>query len=323
MSAVLAGYCLFRFYAQTSGNHLVLPYLMAAGALLGMADNAWRAIFTAAADTSGAAKDLPSSAVSTTAAYFIAVFTSLAGLMCAMTGGYNSFRAGAAMILLTLIGSALFRNVEIISPILKGLSAGMLFVIGMTPHSNFIEMLEISETRIPAAFFAIYMVVASVLAQVRDSAKPREAPVEEELSGETASRLLKMRDEAVDRAVVWFGGAALVLIPLALALVMPSRWLSWCILVALSLSTLLRLIPVLAYGTRKDLADLVEAVYRGGALLNAGSVASLGGYHLTQPIFAGWEISLPEHIQLVAVAAIALLAAPAWLLRRVAPLDDE
>ena len=320
MSSVLAGYCLIRYYANTSGNLLVVPYLLAAGALLSMAEAAWRFIFTAAAENETIPADQPSSAISPTGSYLVAVFTTLAGLMCAMTGGYNTFRAAGVMIILFLARAALFRKTEIISPLLRGLSAGMLFVIGMTAHPSFIEMLFISETRIPAAFFAIYMVVTAVLTQVRDSSKPRETPAREELNSQTASRLLEMRDETIDRSVVWFGGAALIFIPLVMAWVMPWRWLSWTLLVFLALSTLLRLIPVLAYRTRKDLADFLEAVHRGTALLNAGGVASLGTYYMKE-IAEGWIIPMPGREQLVAVAIIALLATPAWLLRRVAPID--
>lgn len=320
MSSVLAGYCLFRFYAFTAGNLLVVPYLLAAGALLAMADAAWRHIFAAAAENDVIPADRPSSALSPTGSYLVAVFTTLAGLMCAMTGGYNSFRAGAALIVLSLAQSALFRKTEVITPILRGISTGMLFVIGMTAHPSFTEMLYIGETRIPAAFFTIYMIVAAVLAQVRDSAKPREAPADEELASETASRLLEMRDETVDRSVVWFGGGALILIPLVMAWVMPWRWVSWTLLTFLALSILLRLIPVLVYRTRRDLADFIEAVYRGGAWLNAGGVASLGTYHLKE-VSEGWLIPMPGQEEIIAVAIIALLATPAWLLRRAAPID--
>jgi hypothetical protein len=320
MSTVLAGYCLFRFYAYTAGNQLVVPYLLAAGALLAMADSAWCVIFANAAENGEQPAHVRPGTLGATAAYFIAVFTTLAGIMCAMTGGYNSFRAAGAMTILMLARSALFRTTEVISPLLGGLSAGMLFVIGMTAHPSFVEMLHIGEARIPAAFFCVYMIIASVLSQVRDSAKPREAPAGEELSSETASRLLEMRDDAVDRSVIWFGGGALLLVPLALAWVMPWRWLSWTFLVFLTLSILSKLIPVLVYRTRKDLVNFIESVYRGSALLNAGGVASLGDYRMRE-VYEGWFIPMPGRDELLAVAIIALLAAPAWLLRRAAPVD--
>ena len=320
MSAVLAGYCLFRFYAYTAGNLLVVPYLLAAGALLGMADSAWRSIFTAAAENPDSSEELPSGSVGTTASFLLAVFTTVAGLMCAMTGGYNSFRAAGLMILLTLGKSALFRQVEIITPILKGLSWGMLFIIGTTAHPSFTEMLYIDETRIPAAFFILYMIVAAVLSQVRDSAKPRAAPPEEELASVTASRLLEMRDDAIDGMVAWFAGGTLVVIPLVQAWIMPWRWLSWTILAFLAVSTLTRLIPVVAYRTRKDLVRFIESVFRGGAFLNAGAVASLGDYRLHE-VYQGWQIPVPGRDELAAVAVIIMLAAPAWLLRRAAPVE--
>ncbi|MCC8190114.1 MAG: hypothetical protein LIP77_05675, partial [Planctomycetes bacterium] len=103
MASVLTGYCLYRFYANTTGNLLVLPYLIAAGALLAMAEGAWRMIFAAAASNATIPEDQPSSALSPTAAYLVAVFTTLAGLMCAMTGGYGTFQAAAALILLILL----------------------------------------------------------------------------------------------------------------------------------------------------------------------------------------------------------------------------
>ena len=320
MSAVMAGYCLIRYYANTTGNLLVVPYLLAAGALLAMADAGWRLIFNAAAENERIPDDQPSSALSPTWAYLITVFTTLAGLMCAMTGGYNSFRAGGAMIVLMLARSALFRTTEVVAPMLRGLTSGMLFVIGMTAHPSFAEMFYIDETLIPTLFFTIYMVVVAVLAQVRDSARPREAPAGEKLSNETASRLLEMRDETVDRSVVWFAGAALILVPLVMAWVLPWRWLSWTLLIFLAVTTMFRLIPVLAYRTRRDLADFVEAMYRGGALLNAGAVASQGTYHMKE-IAADWIIPMPGREQLAAVAFIALLAMPAWVLRRAAPVD--
>lgn len=323
VSVVLSGYCLLRFYAYTAGNLLVVPYLLAAGALLAMADAAWRALFTAAAIGKGeesAANAGASGALSTTAAYFIAAFTTLAGLMCAMTGGYNSFRAAGAMIIIMLARGALFRTTEVVSPLLGGLSAGMLCVMGMTAHPSFGEMLHIGEIRQPAAFFAIYMMVTAVLVQVRDSSKPREAPLGEELTTETASRLLEMRNDTVDRTVVWFGGGALFLIPLVSAWTMPWRWLSWTFFLFLSLSLLAKLIPVLAYRTRRDLDNFIEAAIRGAALLNAGCVASLGDYRMRE-IYDGLTLPMPGRDEFAAVAAIVLLAVPAWLLRRAAPLE--
>ncbi len=320
MSAVLAGYCLIRFYAYTAGNILVLPYLLAAGALLGMADSAWRNIFTAAAENGDIHGDLPAGTVSTTASFLVAMFTTLAGLMCAMTGGFNSFRAAGVMIILFLVRSALFRAVEVLSPLLKGLASGMLFVIGMTAHTSFAETLSIDETRIPAAFFILYLVAAAVLSQARDSAKPREAPAGEELANETASRLLEMRDDAIDPVVAWFAGGALVAIPLVLAWILPWRWLSWVLLVLLAATTLVRLVPVLAYRTRKDLGAFIEAAHRGGAWLNAGAVASLGDYR-PREMYQGWSIPVPGQDELAAIIVIILLTMPAWLLRRAAPLD--
>lgn len=320
MSAVLAGYCLIRFYAYTAGNMLVVPYLLAAGALLGMADSAWRNIFTAAAEHGDIHGDLPAGTVSTTASFLVAMFTTLAGLMCAMTGGFNSFRAAGVAIILSLARSALFRKVEVLSPLLKGLCLAMPLAIGMTAHPSFAEMLDTVETRIPAAFFVFYMIVAAVLSQVRDSAKPREAPSGEALASETASRLLEMRDDAIDGMVAWFAGGALVLIPLVLAWIMPWHWLSWVILVLLALTTLSRLAPVLVYRTRRDLGNFVEAAYRGGAWLNAGAVASMGDYRMRE-IYQGWSVPVPGRDELAAVLVIIALAMPAWLLRRAAPTD--
>lgn len=321
MSAVLAGYCLIRFYAYTAGNLLVVPYLLAAGALLGMAESAWKTLFaTAAAAEKGVKLSLPTGSVSTTAGYLIAVFTTIAGLMCAMTGGYNSFRAAGAMILVFLLRAGAFRRVEVATPLLKGASFGLLFILGMTAHPSFAEMLYIGETRIPAAFFTLYMIVAAVLAQVRDSAKPRATAAADDLASDTASRLLEKRDNAIEPAVAWFAGGALVLIPLVLAWIMPWRWLSWLILAALALTTLARLAPVLVYRTRKDLGGLVEAAYRGGAVLSAGAVASLGDYRLRE-FYHGWAVPMPGRDELAAILIIAALALPAWLLRKAAPLD--
>ncbi len=320
MSAVLAGYCLFRFYAYTAGNQLVVPYLLAAGALLGMADSAWRALFTAAAEHPDSSEELPSGSVGTTASFLIAAFTTIAGLMCAMTGGYNSFRAAGLLILFSLGKSALFRRVEIVTPVLKGLSWGALFLTGMTAHPSFTEMASIDETRLPAAFFVFYMTVAAVLSQVRDSAKPRAAPAEEEFTGVTAARLLKMRDDAVDTLVPWFGGAALVAIPLVQAWILPWRWLSWALLALLAATTLARLIPVVAYRTRRDLARLIGGAYRGGAVLCAGAIVSLGDYR-PHTVYGNWRIPLPGNDELAAVAVIILLALPAWLLQKSAPVD--
>ncbi|MCL2001660.1 MAG: hypothetical protein FWG74_09510 [Planctomycetes bacterium] len=322
MSAVLAGYCLFRFYAYTVGNTLVMPYLLASGALLAMADSAWQLIFTVAAENEGTSDNLPAGAISTTASYLITVFTTIAGLMCAMTGGYNSFRVAGIMIILMLFRSALFRSTEVLSPLFGGLSTGMTFIIGMTAHPSFSEMFLIDETRIPAKFFALYMIVAAVLSHTRDTSKPRDVPASDGLANEVASRLMEIRDDAVDRSVVWFGGGALILIPLALAWVMPWRWLSWTLQVFLAMSLLFKLTPVLVYRTRRDLSNFIESVYRGGALLNAGGVASLGDYRLKE-IYDGWLLPMPGRDELAAVAIIALLSAPAWLLRRAAPIETS
>ncbi len=321
VSAVLTGYCLLRFNNNTAGNLLVVPYLLAAGALLAMADSAWRHLFTAAAEGETGTEEARQAAgvMSATASFFVASFVTVGGLMCAMTGGFNSFRAAGAMVILMLARSALFRRTEILSPMLAGLSGGMLVVLGTTAHPSFVELLYVREASLPAVFFTVYLIIATVLSQVRDSSKPQEVPAED-LSSETASRLLDMRDDAVDRTVVWFGGGALFLVPLVLAWIMPWRWLSWAFQLFLALSIGVKLVPVLVYRTRRDLAHLIEALFRGGALLNAGGVASLGEYQLRE-IYQGWSIPLPGRDELVAVAVIALLSAPAWLLKRVAPVD--
>lgn len=320
MSAVLAGYCLIRFYAYTAGNLLIVPYLLASGAFLGMAESAWKSLFDAAEEAHSHSDEIPAGTISTTAGFFVAVFTTIAGLMCAMTGGYNAFLAAGALVLVFLFRCAVFRRIEVVTPLLKGAGFGLLFIIGMTAHPSFAEMLYIGETRIPAAFFTFYMIVTAVLAQVRDSAKPRAAPAGEELSSETASRLLEMRDAAIDPTIAWFAGGTLVVIPLVLAWIMPWKWLSAIILIALALITLARLTPVLVYRTRKDLVTFIESSFRGGALLSAGAVASLGDYRLRE-FYHGWSIPMPPRDELAAIFIIAALAAPAWLLRKVAPID--
>lgn len=320
MSAVLAGYCLIRFYAYTAGNILVVPYLLAAGAFLGMAESAWKNLFETAAGNNPRSGDLQSGTISTTAGFFIAVFTTIGGLMCAMTGGFNAFRAAGLLVLVSLFRCALFRHTEVLTPLLKGASFGLLFIIGMTAHPSFAEMLYIGETRIPAAFFTFYMIVTAVLAQVRDSARPRATPAGEQLVNETASRLLEIRDSAIDPTVVWFAGGTLVLIPLILAWIMPWKWLSVIILAFLAVITLVRLIPVLVYRTRRDLVAFIESAYRGGALLSAGAVASLGDYRLRE-FYHGWSIPMPPRDELAAIFVIAVLAVPAWLLRKGAPID--
>ncbi len=321
MSAILAGYCLIRFYAYTSGNFLVLPYLLAAGALLGMADAGWRQVFQIAADADDNDVQTPTRGMlSTTAGYFVAVFTTLAGLMCAMTAGYNAFRTAGVFLLLSLARSALFRRTEIVSPLLGGLAWGVLFLIGMTAYPSFLEMLFIRETYLPVAFFTVYMVVACVLSQVCTSARPRETPDVEELASETASRLLEMRGDAIDGPVAWFAGGALALMPLALAWVMPWpwRWPSWGILAFLSLSIIAKLIPVLAYRTARDLEKFTDSVFRGSVLLSAGAVAGFGLYTMKE-IYDGWGIPIPGREELAAMIIIILLGGPAWILRRQAP----
>lgn len=320
VAAVLSGYCLFRFYAYTAGNVLVVPYLLVAGAFLGMADSAWRLIFTTAAETEKFPDDLPAGTVSPTASYYIAAFLTLAGLMCAMTAGFNAFRAAGIMIILFMARSALFRNTEVVTPILKGLGFGMFFVLGTTAHPSFMEMIYIAEIRTPAAFFTFYIIIAAVLSQVRDSAKPRAVPPDEELSSVTASRLLEMRDEAIDSLVPWIAGGLLFVIPLVLGWIISFHWLSWTIFGFLSLTTLGGLVPVLVYRTRKDLGNFIESVYRGGALLNAGSIACMGDYQIRE-VYEGLTIPLPGRDELVAIVFIVLLTIPAWVLRRAAPVD--
>lgn len=320
MSAVLAGYCLIRFYAYTAGNLLVVPYLLASGALLGMAESAWKSLFDAAAENESESGYEPSGSISTTAGFCVAVFITIAGLMCAMTGGFNAFRAAGTLVVVFLFRCAVFRRTEILTPLLKGAGFGLLFIIGMTAHPSFAEMLYIGEARIPAAFFTFYMIVAAVLAQVRDSAKPRAAPVGDDLASEAASRLLEMRDSAIDPVVAWFAGGTLVVIPLVLAWIMPWKWLSGVLLILLAVITLVRLVPVLVYRTRKDLVRFVESSFRGGALLSAGAVASLGDYRLRE-FYHGWAVPMPPRDELAAIFVIALLAAPAWVLRKAAPVD--
>ncbi|MDR1613581.1 MAG: hypothetical protein LBT97_12490 [Planctomycetota bacterium] len=312
MSACLAGYCLFRFYAYTAGNQRVVPYLLAAAALLAIANSGWHALFRAAKDPEPAGDG----GVSGGSLFIASAGATLGGLMCAMTGGYGSFRVAGVLVVLMLVGAALFQGVEIISPLLSGLTSGMFFVIGMTAHPAFNEMFYIQETRLPPALFAVYMTVASVLIQVRDSSKPRVTPGGDDLANETASRLLTMRDEAVDRFAIWFGGAALAAVPAAAIWTMPLQWLSTALLALLSVTMLTRLVPVLVYRTRKDLGNFIESTIRGGCLLNAGVVASLGSYQ-PRELYAGWAVSLPADDEMAAVAIILMLAGPAWLIGRV------
>ncbi|MDR0361731.1 MAG: hypothetical protein LBJ46_03445 [Planctomycetota bacterium] len=315
VSTVLAGYCLFRFYAYTAGNQRVVPYLLAAGGLLAVANSAWRALFRAAREPKDL-NDVEPRGVSTSTLFLVAAFCTVGGLMCAMTGGYGSFRSAGVLAIFMLSGTALFQGVEILSPVLGGLTHGMFFVIGMTAHPAFDEMLYIQETRLPPVFFAVYMTVTAVLAQVRDSAKPRNTPEGDDLSNETASRLLTMRDDVIDGFVVWFGGAALVIVPAAAIWIMPLHWLSIALFLILLVTVVVKLIPVLVYRTRKDLAAFIESTVRGGCLLNAGVVASLGAYQ-PREIYDGLFVSLPSDEELAAVAVILLLAGPAWLLGRV------
>lgn len=312
VSVVLAGYGLFRFYAHTDGNLRVVPYLLASGAFLAMADSAWNLIFKTAAENEF--PEGPSGGLSTGSGYIVAGLTTLAGLMCAMTGGYGSFRAAGLMVIAILARAALFRRTEVVSPLLHGLGAGLLFVIGMTAHPSFMEMLYIREARLPPAFYAVFTAVTAVLAQVRDSSKPREGPASDDLDNDTASHLLTLRGDVIDRSVVWFGGAALVVIPLAAAWIMPWRWLSWTLLGVLALSTVYRLIPVLVYRTRRDLDSFIVATGRGGVFLNAGVVASLGDYQYRE-VHDGWGLAFPANDELAIIAIIILLSLPAWFLR--------
>ncbi len=316
VSAVLAGYGLFRFYAHTSGNQRVVPYLLAAGALLAMANSAWNLIFTSAA--ANEFPEGPNAGLSTGAACFVAGLATLAGLMCAMTGGYGSFRIAGLLVIVILLRAALFRRTEIVTPLLDGAISGLMVILGMTAHPSFIEMLYISEARLPPTFFAVFAAITAVLTQVRDSSKPREGPVSDDLDNETASRLLTLRDDVIDRSVVWFGGLALFFIPLIAAWIMPWRWLSWTLLGLLSLTIIFRLIPVLVYRTRKDLNRFIDSSVRGGAFLNAGIVASLGDFQLRE-FYDGWSLPLPPKDEIAIIAMIMLLAAPAWLVRRADP----
>jgi hypothetical protein len=314
MSAALAGYCLFRFYANTAGNQLVLPYLLLAAALLSLADSAWQAIFAAAeAKMAGAGHE---GGLSPTAAFLAAVFASLAGLMCAMTGGFNSFRAGGALLMAILARHCLFRRLEIVSPLLGGLAAAMFMVIGMTAHPAFIEMLHVREIRVPATFFALYMTVAQVVAMTGEAPRRRPSPDGGGEPAETAyGRLAEPREEGVSRSVVGFGGAVLVVMPPILGWIMPWSWLSWTFLGFLALSLAVALAPALVYRTRRDLAAFVAAAQRGGVFLSAGAVASLGDY-LPRDIYEGWVVPMPGRDELAATIIIIALAAPAWFARR-------
>lgn len=319
ISAVLAGYGLFRFYANTAGNQRVVPYLLIAGALLAMADAAWTLIFQTAKEN--VFPEGPNSGLSIGSACLLAGFLTIAGLMCAMTGGFASFRTGGVLVLVILFKAALFRNVEIITPLLHGLIGGLVFILGMTAHPSFMEMLNIRETRLPPTFFAVYTAITFVLQQVKESSHPRAIPDSDDLDNETASRLLTLRDDTIDRVVAWVGGLALIAIPLIAAWIMPWRWLSWVILGFLAITLLFRLIPVLVYRTRKDLNNFIDSSTRGGAYLNAGIVATIGEYQMRE-IYDGWELPLPSNEELVAVVIILILAAPAWLLRKTAPEGD-
>ena len=318
VSVVLAGYGLLRFYAHTAGNLMVVPYLLATGALLAIADSAWNLIFRTASEN--VFPEGPTGGLSTGSACIVAGLATLAGLMCAMTGGYGSFRVGGALVIVILVKAALFRRTEVISPLLDGLKGGLFFVIGMTAHPSFLELLFTREARLPPTFFAVFTAVTAVLSQVRDSSRPREVPHSDDLANDTASRLLDLRDDAVDRSVVWFGGAALFFIPLAAAWIM-QRWLTWAILGFLSLSILMRLVPVLVYRTRRDLNLFIDAAVRGGAFLNAGAVVSLGDYQ-QRAVYGDWTLPLPPNSELGIVAVIILLAAPAWLARKADPEAD-
>ena len=314
MSATLAGYCLFRFYANTAGNQLVLPYLILAAAFLSLSDSAWQAILAAAseADAGAAGRE---AGLSPAAAFIIAVFTSLAGLMCAMTGGFNSFRAGGLLLLILLARHLLFRRLEIVSPVLGGASAAMFMVIGMTAHPAFIEMLHVREVRVPAAFFALYMMVARVMAMGGDSPR-RRTETAAAMPAETAPcQLIEPTEDGVARPMVGFGGAVLIAMPPILGWIMPWSWLSWTFFGFLALSLTMALMPALAYHTRRELSAFVAAAQRGSVFLNAGAVASLGDY-LPREIYEGWTAPMPGRDELAAAIIIVALATPAWFVRR-------
>ncbi|MDR3211356.1 MAG: hypothetical protein LBU79_05510 [Planctomycetota bacterium] len=317
LSAVLAGYGLFRFNANTAGNLRVVPYLLAAAALLAVADSAWGLIFQSAR-----ANRLPeglTNGLSTGGACLVAGAASLAGLLCAMTGGYGSFRVAGILLVAILFRAGLFRHTAVISPLLAGTVTGLTLVLGMTAHPSFLDILNLREMFLPPVFYAVFLAVASVLEEL-PGGRRGGVPAPEELAGDTVTRLLSLRGDTVDRPVVWFGGGALALIPLVAAWVMPWRWLSWAVLGVFSLSILVRLIPVLVYRVHRDLERFVGASQRGGVFLNAGLVASLGDYR-PRNIYAGWQLPLLPDDELALLCLMLFLAAPAWLLRN-SGLDD-
>ncbi|MDR2391317.1 MAG: hypothetical protein LBE84_06540 [Planctomycetota bacterium] len=308
LAAALAGYCLFRFYANTAGNLLIVPYLLAAGVFLSMADSAWQCIFAAAARSEETAGGL-----STLVSFLIAVFITLAGLMFAMTGGFNTFRAGSAMVLLMLIRHALFRKTAILSPVLGGLSGGMILVIGMTAHPAFLEMPQVREVRVPAAFFVIFLIIARILAQAGEHAIRKATPVNMPAStGPVPARDPEIR---ISRSVIWLGGAATFLIPLLQGLIMPWRWLSWLPLCLLLLSLAGKFVPLFVYRGKRDMEAFAGAIQRGAAILATAGMLSLGEYRLRE-IYEGWSMSLPGGEELAAAFLIAALTVPAWLFSR-------
>jgi hypothetical protein len=314
MSATLTGYCLFRFYANTAGNQLVVPYLLAAGAFLALADSAWLNLFAAAAAAGapgGQAESGEGGRPATATVLLIAVFATLAGWMCAMTGGFNSFRAAGILILAILVRHGLFRAAPVLSPLLGGCSDSLFLMVGMTAHPAFLEMIQIGEIRLPVIFFGLYLIPPRVLAQA-GTAGEREAAGR---TGEAGSRSAAGWNEPANRAAVWLAGISAVLIPALLALIMPRHWLSWLLFALIPAATLGRLASLLAYRSRRELEAYLGAARNAAVFLNAGGVASLGFYQIRE-VYGGWRLALPGREQLAALAIITVLALPAWFLGR-------
>ena len=342
---VLAGYGTMRFMAGPGGVWPRLPYVTASGMLLYAGARAWSDVLGAEGDLRRRPfRPLPAREITPTGAFLWAAMLTLAGLSCAMVGGYACFYFAGLAALAGLAWAAGAERVEGLGPLVAGAGRACLWLLGMGLHPS-LAYLDASIYAPPALVGAHAALAAALpaLSPPADWVQPPPPPpapaagespiagerrVNEEFETASAGADRKERAEragqrgraretsvaAADRRALAAGCMALALMPPAAAWLLPHGWIG--LLLAAWEALLLTLgIRALRRPTPERLRTLAGGAWLGGVWLDA---ALLAGYarHTPTVLWGGWTVWLPHAWEGAWIFGIWLLIWPAWRFAR-------
>jgi hypothetical protein len=331
LADVLAGYLLVRFSGAGEGEPRHLPFLLGASACLYLGGMAWNDVFDFEQDKENRPdRPLPSGMISLTGGFLIAAFLSVAGVMLAMTAGFQPFAVAMAILCAVLLYNSGGKQIEIVGPLAMGSCRGLNLILGMTAHRNAFLMLTNPSLCVPVVMLLAYTAVVTVLSQMETPQKEFEEMDELERLDEPQSDLPTELEEepllirpaihgdgklvaelsTVQRAVSVLGGAGLLLFPVAGALLLPLNAVSGFFFAVLALLLAVKIIRAWATPLAENIGRLVGVSLLGIVLLDAGMVAALAaGDRL-------WPLPPFDSVQLAAVGLVAALIIPAYLLKK-------